>query len=120
MANPLGRRKFFASALLATPLAKVLGAGALSPEILEDSRTQAALDLRKESAFDQSRRPIAPMKANGDEDSLPNRIACFAKGLPQDRFGTVEESAYGALLAAIKSGKYACAYPFSSTRYNCL
>jgi hypothetical protein len=46
------------------------------------------------------------MTSNGEENSLPNRIACFAKGLPQNEFGEVRASAYEALLAAMKSGKH--------------
>jgi len=46
------------------------------------------------------------MKSNGDEDSLPNRIACFAKGLPHNQHGEVEPAAYNALLAAIRSGRF--------------
>ena len=47
------------------------------------------------------------MVSNGDENNLPNRIACFAKGLPQNQFGEVESGAYDALLVAVKSGKHA-------------
>jgi len=46
------------------------------------------------------------MKSNGDEDGLPGRIGCYAKGLPQNRYGEVEPRAYESLLAAVKSGKF--------------
>lgn len=104
MAPSLNRRRFFAGALAAAPLVKALGDS--RAEEIYDPRSQAALDLRKHSALEQSKRPIAPMKANGDEDSLPNRIACFAKGLPQDRFGNVDSKGYDALLAAVKSRRH--------------
>jgi hypothetical protein len=105
MTTPLSRREFLAGPLVVAPLANSLSD--FAPELSEDSRTQAALGLRRQTAIDQSKRPTASMMSNGDEDSLPNRIACFAKGLPQNRFGEVEETAYDALLSAIKSGKHA-------------
>ena len=83
----------------------------LAPESTKNSssrndRAQAAFELRKQTALTQSARPVASMIANGDEDSLPGRIACFAKGLHQNQFGEVDPAAYNALLAAIKSGKH--------------
>ena len=102
MAPPLNRREFFAGALAAAPLVKALGV--TRAEAVDTPRSQAALDLRKRSAVEQSKRPIASMKANGDEDVLPNRIACFAKGLPRGQFGNVDLTAYDALLSALKSG----------------
>ena len=98
------RRSFLAGTLVSMPLARSLSA--FTPEITKNSRTQAAFDLRKQAALTQSERPIAAMIANGDENSLPNRIACFVKGLPQNQFGEVDPAAYNALLAAIKSGKH--------------
>jgi hypothetical protein len=99
------RRKLFAGALVATPLARFLHA--INPEVIEKTRPQAALDLRSQTALAQSKRAVTSMTANGDENSLPNRIACFAKGLPQNRFGEVQPAAYDALLAAMNSGKLA-------------
>lgn len=98
------RRSFLAGTLVSMPLARSLSA--FTPEITKNSRTQTAFDLRKQAALTQSERPIAAMIANGDENSLPNRIACFVKGLPQNQFGEVDPAAYNALLAAIKSGKH--------------
>ncbi len=103
------RRSFLAGTLVATPLARSLGAlttGVFTPEIAKNSRAQAAFELRKQAALTQSERPMAAMIANGDEDSLPNRIACFTKGMHQNQFGEVDPAAYDALLAAIKSGKF--------------
>jgi hypothetical protein len=87
-----------------TPLVRSLCA--ITPGIGENFRAQAAFELRKQAALTQSKRPIAAMIANGDENSLPNRIACFVKGLPQNQFGEVDPAAYNALLAAIESGKH--------------
>jgi len=103
------RRSFLAGTLVTAPLARSLSI--FAPEAVKDtsaknSRTQTALELRKQAALTQSERPIAAMTANGDENSLPNRIACFVKGLSQNQFGEVDPAAYNALLAAIKSGKH--------------
>ena len=103
----LTRRGFLAGTLAAAPLARSFNI--LTPDTAKDSgtqnpRAQAAFELRKTAALRQSKRPMAAMIANGDEDSVPNRIACFVKGLPQNQFGEVNPAAYDALLAAIKSG----------------
>ena len=104
MLNMLTRRRFFAGALAALPLPKLAsepgGAETKNP------RLQAAFEIRKLAAAAQSSRPIASMKSNGDEDNLPDRIGCYTKGLPQNRFGEVEPKAYNALLESIKSGKF--------------
>jgi hypothetical protein len=105
----LTRRGFLAGTLAAAPLARSFNI--LTPETAKDSgthnlRTQAAFDLRKKAALRQRERSMAAMTGNGDEDSLAHRIACFAKGLPQNQFGEVTPAAYDALLAAIKSGKH--------------
>jgi hypothetical protein len=104
VSGSFSRRNLFAGALVGTPLARFLGA--LAPEPTESSRTQATFELRKRTALTQSKRHVASMVANGDENSLPNRIACFTKGLPHSQFGEVEPAAYDALLAAIRSGKH--------------
>jgi hypothetical protein len=106
MSGSFSRRNLFAGALAATPLARILNA-LPAEEKIDESRTAVTLELRKQRALAQSKRPIASMTSNGDEDSLPNRIACFAKGLPQNKYGEVEAAAYESLLTAIKSGKHA-------------
>jgi hypothetical protein len=111
MFSLLNRRKFFAGALTVLPVARLLHG--FSPttvaasEAAPGTRTQAALDLRKNAAMTQSRRPIASMKTNGDENDLPGLIACYAKGLPQNQYGEVNPAAYNSLLAAVKSGRFA-------------
>jgi hypothetical protein len=72
----------------------------------QPDRIETALKIRTEAALQQSSRPLASMKANGDEDSLPNRIGCYSKGLTHNQYGEVELAAYNALLAAIRSGKF--------------
>lgn len=81
----LSRRDLFARAFAGTPLLRFLEASV--PEAINRSRTQVTLELRKHGAVAQSKRPIAQMLSNGDENNLPNRIACFAMGLPQNQFG---------------------------------
>jgi len=111
MFSLLSRRKFFAGALAALPMPRVLRALApddkpSTPTAL-NARTQAALDVRKRTAMNQSLRPIAAMNSNGDENALPYRIACFTKGMPQNRYGEVDPAAFDAFLRAMNSGKFA-------------
>jgi hypothetical protein len=70
---------------------------------LQYSRTDAALELRERATLAQSKRSISSMTANGDEEALPHRIACFAKDLPQTQFGEVQASTYDALLAVVSA-----------------
>jgi hypothetical protein len=81
---------------------------AKQPEVLPlVRRAQSALRLRQQTALTQNKRPTAPMTANADQTGLPNFIACFTKGLPQNQFAEVDPRAYRALLSAISSGKHA-------------
>jgi len=110
MLSPLSRRRFFGGMLAALSWPKFLRASpsesASISEKPKPKRIRAALKVRTQAALQQSSRPLASMKSNGDEDSFPNRIACYSKGLPHDPFGEVEPKAYNALLAAIRSGKF--------------
>ena len=99
------RRSLFAGAFLASPLARCLAS--LAPESGAESRARSALELRQRAAVLQRKRPLVLSTANGDEAALPNWIACFTKGLPQNRFGEVAPAAYRSLLAAMGSGKRA-------------
>lgn len=63
--------------------------------------------MRQRLAAIQSKRPWAGMVANSDEKLLPNLIACFSKGLPQNHFGEVDPKAYRDLLHALETGKHA-------------
>jgi hypothetical protein len=106
--SSLTRRRFLAGTLAAAPLAQSLGVlpSAFASEQSMNPRAQAAFELRKQAALMQSQRPMAPMIANGDEDSLPYRIGCFVKGLHQNQYGEVDAAAYAALLGAIKSERF--------------
>lgn len=44
---------------------------------------------------------------NGDEDTYPNKIASYTKGLPHNERGEVDLPAYSAFLKAIATGKHA-------------
>lgn len=104
MPHSISRRNLFAGAFSAFPVARWLTG--MTPETPKDSRSETAFELRKRAATLQSRRPIASMDANGDEDSLPRRLGCYAKGLPRNQFGEVDVAAHGALLGAIRSQKH--------------
>lgn len=114
MHQSLSRRRFLATAAGAAVLPSTLKAGDASSSAGElqstasdkKDRSQVALEIRNIAAAAQSKRPAAAMKSNGEEDSLPDRIACFTKGLPQNRYGEVVPAAYQALLSAMASGKF--------------
>jgi hypothetical protein len=119
-AVPLSRRDLLRKGALATGVAAALPALAtISPaaharQRRRDSglptsppeRAERCYAVRLEAAEAQRRlKPPEPV-ANGDEESLPRRIACFTKCLPHDEFGEVDASAYTFLLAAIRSGRH--------------
>ena len=129
MLGQINRRRFLRDGLAAAPLSALLPNG-LGEEPTE-TRLRAATDLRVQTATFQGKRPLASMRSNDDERSLPLRIGCFSKGLPQNQFGEVQPAAYNALLAALKSETFEafeklprsggrrlsnpqCAYAFSS------
>lgn len=114
MVFPLSRRRFFGGVLATLSLPRLMrasssacsSASASTSEDARPGRLQAALKVRTEAALQQSSRPLASMKANGDEDSLPNWIGCYSKGMTHNRYGEVEPAHYSALLAAMSSGKF--------------
>ena len=60
------RRGFLAGTVLLSPLVRKLHALELRPAAM--SRSEVALDLRKQAALAQSKRPVDAMIANGDEN----------------------------------------------------
>jgi len=98
------RRNILAGALLAIPFSHYLSG--LDPEPKSDERAESALQLRQRRAQAQSNVPADVSTPNTDEIKIPNWTACFTKGLPQNRFGEVEPSAYRSLLAAVGSGMH--------------
>src|SRR5579872_4944070 len=107
MARFINRRDLFAGALGATPLARFLSGFAPETEPNRPARIQAALDLRTQAALTQSKRALASTPSNGEEQSLPGKIACFTKGLPHNSYGEVEPAAYDAMLSALQSARFA-------------
>ena len=105
MSREFTRRGFVRGACVAGPLVGAMSAD--DTETGSQSRLNSALKLRQRTAAVQNARPLAPISANGDETNVPDRIGCFTKGLSQNNFGEVRPAAYDALLAALKSGKYA-------------
>jgi hypothetical protein len=110
MIHDLSRRRFFTNVFagFSMPgLQRILGwrSGAISA-ITRPARIQASLKVRTEAAMEQASRPLASGKSNGDEDAVPGRVACYAKGLPQNRYSEVEPAAYDSLLRAVNSGRF--------------
>ncbi len=70
-----------------------------------DRRLAQAFDVRMQAA--RRERDLGPgvHLTNGEEDSLPGRIACYSKGLPHDRSGNVDLKAYDVYLRALRSGR---------------
>lgn len=125
MVNPYSstRRKF-----LRTIGATTLAAGAVGIEPLINTSRSAAKGMfengggnnsnqraiecariRREAAKDGLRNTPQNLQhpSNEDEESYPNKIACYSKGLPHNNDGTVLLSAYTALMNALNSGKQA-------------
>ena len=70
-----------------------------------NERAERAYQVRLRAAEEQRAAPASGHVPNGDEQSLPRRIACFTKCLPHDGLGNVDAKAYDFLLAAIRSGE---------------
>ncbi len=109
------RRTFLTRAGAATIAASVIGVEPL----LQTERSEAhAADGSNQRANDcaKLRRDAAtaglkatpqnlPHPSNQDEDLYPNKLGSYSKGLPHNDDGTVDLSAYAALLQAINSGR---------------
>lgn len=54
-----------------------------------------------------SKKPPLVFSTNGDEESYPNKIASYTKGLPHNERGEVDLPAYSAFLKAIATGQHA-------------
>ena len=70
---------------------------------MTQSRRERARSVREAAAELAFQRPHPEPRSNGDEDSLPNRIGSYSKGLPHDDRGEVDPAAYDALLRAIET-----------------
>lgn len=121
-AAPLSRRDLLRKGALATGVAAALPALAtISPAAhgkqrgsrrgsglptSPPERAERCYAVRLEAAAAQRRLKPPEPATNGDEESLPRRIACYTKCLPHDELGEVDASAYTFLLAAIRSGRH--------------
>ncbi len=68
-------------------------------------RIGRAYEVRLRAARQAREHGVARQQANGDEEGLPARVACYSKGLPHDGAGEVDAKAYGLLLQALRTGK---------------
>ncbi len=59
------------------------------------------------AAKPRSNQPSLAFPTNGDEETYPNKIASYTKGLPHNERGEVELPAYTAFLKALTTGKHA-------------
>jgi hypothetical protein len=67
-------------------------------------RRQDAFKIRMDAANYWRQQPMVQHLTNGDETRYPNRIGNYSKGLPHNRFGEVDPTAYQSLLDAVASG----------------
>ena len=114
------RRELLRHGAVALGLASSVPAGGcVSPALLETPRngprgTRQSSNDRIERAYQarlraaEAQRVIAQAqhRANGDEQALPRRIACFSKCLPHDELGEVDAAVYDQLLAAVSTGEH--------------
>jgi membrane-associated phospholipid phosphatase len=82
------------------------------------ARRNAAYDIRVAAADTERTQPLAEYGCSGDDDRYPTRFASFFKGLPHDKLGEVDLTAYTALLSAIETGRNELyeAIPLGGTR----
>ncbi|MES1243885.1 MAG: vanadium-dependent haloperoxidase [Acidobacteriota bacterium] len=102
------RRGFLSGMAGAAGLAGLGGPG--GPGMAEAStsgdlgRVGESFEVRRRAAEHARKRGMAALTANGDEERLPNRIACYSKGLPHGAGGEPDRKAYDVLLKALRSG----------------
>lgn len=75
------------------------------PHVPQDRRLAQAFDVRVKAAQRERDMGAAAHLTNGEEESLPGRVACYSKGLPHDKSGNVDSKAYDIYLGALRSGK---------------
>lgn len=68
-------------------------------------RSAEAFRVRLTAARQQAKNFVKLHPNNGDEDRYKSRLASYTKGLPHDRLGEVDRSAYRTYLAALASGE---------------
>lgn len=80
--------------------ATTLPAGVTNPRIVK------AFELRVATAIRDTLVPPAVNVNNGDDARFADKGGSFTKGLPHDRFGRVDPTAYAIFKAALASGKF--------------
>lgn len=75
------------------------------PHAPQDRRLAQAFDVRVKAAQRERDMGAAAHLTNGEEESLPGRVACYSKGLPHDKSGNVDSKAYDIYLGALRSGR---------------
>ncbi|MFY9826797.1 MAG: vanadium-dependent haloperoxidase [Thermoanaerobaculia bacterium] len=71
----------------------------------QDRRLAQAFEVRVKAAQRERDLGAAAHLTNGEEESLPGRVACYSKGLPHDRNGNVDAKAYDIYLGALRSAR---------------
>ncbi len=75
---------------------------AASPEA---RRLAEAFQVRLKAAEHARQLGSGAPQSNGEEESLPGRLACYTKGLPHDQAGEVDSKAYDVYLNALRTGR---------------
>jgi hypothetical protein len=73
-------------------------------ESTASERAERAYQIRVKTALAQKNLPLPTVRANGDEERYPNKIANYSKGLPHNNLGEVDLNAYQTLLFAVSNG----------------
>src|SRR5262245_4908112 len=101
--TPVARRLFLGG-LAAAGTAASSWPNTIRPAEPQEERATQAYQLRVDAArLERDASPVQQVN-NGDEDSYPNKIANYSKGLPHNEFGEVDLNAYAAYLKALTTG----------------
>ena len=108
--NPPGpvSRRMFLGGLAATGSAVAARPNLNHPAETDADRARQAYQIRVDAAQLEWDAPSNTHATNGDEDSYPNRVGNFSKGLPHNEFGEVDLDNYGTLLNALTTGRPSC------------
>ena len=84
-----------------------LRAGARDDRGEDEQRREQAFQVRLQAALNEKHLPVPDHPDNGDEETYPNKIGSYSKGLPHNSLGEVDLAAYQAFRDAIDSGRFA-------------
>src|SRR5438445_5211725 len=97
-------RRLFLGGLAAVGTAAAAGPNSRNSAEPQDDRASQAYQLRVDAArLERDALPVQQVN-NGDEDSFPNKIGNYSKGLPHNDFGEVDVNAYAAYRTALTTG----------------